>query len=344
MVFAVIGGDRRQAELARLLVDSGHKVRLFGLGTQFQAVLGATGARAIAGEPATREGAEAAGERAIAGESAALENAGEPATREGAEAAGERAIVGATEAATVEEAARGADCVVLPMPVSANGGQLNAPMLKTAPEIGAVLAALPQDCVIVGGRVDARTAAEAAARGKRVVDVLQNEALAVGNAVATAEGAVEILLRETPFTLWRSRVLVLGYGRIGKLLCPRLAAFGARLSAAARRESDRVRIDASGFEPLDIGALEGRLGKFDILVNTVPALVLPEALLREVKPEALLLELASAPGGLDISAAERLGLRVVRAPGLPGKTAPKRAAALLMDCIFGILEEEHGKA
>ncbi len=279
MIFAVLGGDARQAILARLLEADGHTARRFALGTD-------------------------------------------------------------ADLPTAAEAARDADCAVLPTPVCSQPGVLNAPLSETAPALSDVLAETAPDCPLVGGRVDENTAAEAARLGRRIEDVLLREELAVGNAVATAEGAVELLLRNMPVTLWRSRALVLGYGRIGRLLCRRLAAFGTRISAAARKKSDLAWIEAAGVKPLDIRALSG-LERFDLIVNTVPARVLPESLLKTVRPDAVLLELASAPGGFDFDAAEKLGLQALRAPGLPGKTAPQTAAALLRDCIYGILEERH---
>lgn len=39
----------------------------------------------------------------------------------------------------------------------------------------------------------------------------------VANAVPTAEGAVQVAMEELPFTLHSARVLILGFGRVGKL-------------------------------------------------------------------------------------------------------------------------------
>lgn len=281
MIFAVLGGDARQALLASLLEADGHTARRFALG-------------------------------------------------------------GETDCATAGEAAAGADCVLLPTPVCAREGVLNTPLSKSVCALDGVLDALRPGSLLIGGRVDAAAAEAARKRGLFIEDCLLREELAVGNAVATAEGAIELLLRETPRTLWRSRVLVLGFGRIGKLLCARLAALGATVGAAARKKSDRAWIEAMGFTPLDPGALSGRLWDFELIVNTVPAPVLPEPLLRELRPGTLLLELASAPGGFDPAAAEGLGLRVLRAPGLPGKTAPRTAAELLRESVYNIVEERHG--
>ena len=246
-----------------------------------------------------------------------------------------------TDCASAADAADGADCVLLPTPVCAGTGVLNTPLSETACSLDEVLSGLSPAQLLLGGRVDADTSQTAARHGLSVTDCMLREELAVGNAAATAEGAVELLLRESPRTLWRSRVLVLGFGRIGRLLCSRLVPFGARVSAAARRKSERVWIEAMGCEALDVDAPEG-LERFELLVNTVPSCVLPETQLRRVRKDALLLELASAPGGIDRAAAEKLGLRVLCAPGLPGKTAPQTAAELLRSCIYNIVEEHHG--
>jgi dipicolinate synthase subunit A len=92
-------------------------------------------------------------------------------------------------------------------------------------------------------------------------------------------------------------------------------------------------------EAVDFIELEGLLPGFDFVVNTVPDLVLPEALLKRLRREAVLLELASAPGGFDAEAAEKLGLKLIAAPGLPGQCAPYAAAELIRDAIYGVIRE-----
>ena len=76
---------------------------------------------------------------------------------------------------------------------------------------------------------------KAAERKIRLVDYFADDALAALNAIPTCEGAIGILLSRRERVLWNSRVLVVGFGRIGKLLAQRLAGFGALVTVAARR-------------------------------------------------------------------------------------------------------------
>lgn len=159
------------------------------------------------------------------------------------------------------------------------------------------------------------------------------------NALPTAEGALQLAMENTERTIHASRCLVIGYGRIGKLLAERLLALGAEVTVSARRYGDLAWIDAWGYQSLRTGALTGELERFDLIFNTAPALILDAARLEEVREDCVILDLASAPGGVDFDAARRLGRQVIAAPGLPGKAAPRSAAAAIRESIYHILEE-----
>ena len=60
--------------------------------------------------------------------------------------------------------------------------------------------------------------------------------------------------------------------------------------------------------------------------------------LEKIRPDAVVLELASEPG-FDLALANELGLHALAAPGLPGKTAPLAAAELMRDVIFTAIRE-----
>ena len=90
----------------------------------------------------------------------------------------------------------------------------------------------------------------------------------------------------------------------------------------------------------DYAGLDGILGDFDFIVNTVPARVLTEGMLCLIRPDALLLELASPPGGFDRRLAQNIGLHALAAPGLPGETAPETAALLLRRAVYAAIEEQ----
>ena len=179
----------------------------------------------------------------------------------------------------------------------------------------------------------------AVAQGLQVADRMQRRGFTVGNAALTAEGAVEKLMSASPRSLWGSRVLVTGWGRVAKLLALRLRALAAEVTVAARKEGDRAMAQALGLAAADFPDLPALLGSFDFVVNTVPARVLPAESLARLRPDVLLLELASSPGGFDPQEAAELGLSTLSAPGLPGVTAPYTAAALMRDAIRSVIQE-----
>lgn len=132
---------------------------------------------------------------------------------------------------------------------------------------------------------------------------------------------------------------MVGAGRIGKVLADRLGALGAQVTVSARKYADLAWVRALGHAACRTSALAGTLGGFDLIFNTVPALVLDAGLLAETREDCVILDLASAPGGVDLACAARLGRRALAAPGLPGKTAPRSAAAAVRESIDHILEE-----
>lgn len=233
------------------------------------------------------------------------------------------------------QALRGADCLILPLPC-VRDGHLNAPL--SALEYGAediLHLAAPGTAVCAGMAQEIR--ALCGELGLPLYDYFAREDFTVQNALLTAEGALELLLTGSERALCRSRVLVCGFGRIGRLLVPRLIALGAQVTVAARSPSALAWARSMGCATIELGRKE-LYGGFDFAVNTIPAAIFGPAELERLRG-ALLLELASAPYGFDADAAARLGLSLIRAPGLPARCAPESAAQAVRDSIYRIMEE-----
>ena len=239
------------------------------------------------------------------------------------------------EDAPLEEAVR-AERIVLPVPL-ARGKNLNC--TETALPLCALFTLLRPEQEIFAGGVKAADREAAAEHGLTLTDYLAREELAVCNGVPTAEGAIEIAMAETEVTLCGTPCLVVGFGRIGKLLAHRLRGLGAEVSVSARRMDDLSWIDAFGYRPLHTNRLAGKLDSFRVVFNTVPHMVLTETLLRELRSDCVLIELASG-AGFDRTAAEALGLKCVAAGGLPGKIAPETAAAAIRQTLEKLWEGE----
>jgi len=231
-----------------------------------------------------------------------------------------------------------AELVVLPLPVC-RAGELNLPLTDTSLPPERLWARLRPEQLLLGGMTERLAPRLARDFGLTLLDYYAREEVQVANAVPTAEGAIALALEASARTIWDSRCLVLGAGRTGRVLAWRLQALGAQVAVAARKQEDLTWARVWGCEPLRTDALEGALGCFDFIFNTIPALVLDAKRLAEVPPGCILMELASAPGGIDGGAAKALGRQLIAAPGLPGKAAPLTAAMAIRDSIYHILEE-----
>ncbi len=244
---------------------------------------------------------------------------------------------------SLQEALCPADCIVLPLPVTGKAGFLNTPLSGEVCSLDEIFSAVRPNQLICAGRIgeDCRKAAEK--YGLKIVDYFTREELAVANAICTAEGAIAIAMDNTAITICDARILVIGFGRIGKVLAHRLHGLGANVFVSARSYSDRAWIKAYGYKPMNTLALSGKLSDFDIIINTVPAPILDENLLLQVSKDCLCMDLASKPGGIDFSAAARLGLHAIWALSLPGEAAPITSGAIIRDTIYNILHEEEEK-
>lgn len=232
------------------------------------------------------------------------------------------------------------DCVILAVPTAAPDGLLRTPTVPERYTLAGCLALIPKGAEVLGGTLPPDCRRIAAERRFAYTDLLALPELQELNAIATAEGAVALAMRELDTTLFGTRCLVLGYGRCGSALCRRLTALGAKVTAAARRREQQARIYADGCTPCDIHSLSPALDGCEVVFNTVPAPVLPRELLQRLPPATLLVELASAPGGCSAAEAEALGLRYRSAPGLPGKAAPRTAGEYLAQVISSLPQRE----
>lgn len=232
---------------------------------------------------------------------------------------------------------KNADVLVLPIPVSRDNVYINAPLAKERIAISEVLDALSPECLVLGACITPELEKMLKVRGLRFEDYYEREELIIKNAIPTAEGALEIALSEMPITLYKCRALVVGYGRVGMVMAKKLHALGADVTVSARKLSDFAWIEEAGMKYVHTNDLTVYAGGFDLIVNTVPAVVITEDVLKRVGKDALIIDLASKPGGVDMSAAKRLGVNVIWALSLPGKCAPVTSGKIIREAIVNIL-------
>lgn len=242
--------------------------------------------------------------------------------------------------ATLSECLENADVVVLPLPYSVTGGKyINTPLSNIKIETAELIDMLGADTLIFGGKIDNALKQRCVIDNMKIFDYTEREEFAVMNAVPTAEGAIETAMKNTPYTIKDSKCLVIGYGRIGKILASDLSALGAKVCVSARKYSDFAWISARGFDVVNTGSIADTVGDFDLIFNTVPSAVLNFKVLSATKSDVLIIDLASYPGGVDFEIARELNRRTVWALSLPGKVAPRTAGKIIKDTLINILEE-----
>ena len=231
------------------------------------------------------------------------------------------------------------DTVILPLPCQDGDKKIRAEKQEEKIPLLRLIERLRGGTAIIGGIVPEEIKEVAKKRNIAVYDYYDREEFTVRNASLTAEAAVALALDALKESINNMPVLILGHGRIGRLLAAMLKALDAKVTVAARRFSDLAWIRSEGAKPLEFSRLGGEIEKYGLIFNTVPAMVLDEDMLEKADKNVLIIDLASEPGGTDFEAAKRLGITAKKALGLPGKFAPKTAGEILHDTVLNILSE-----
>lgn len=247
------------------------------------------------------------------------------------------------------DAVDGAVGVVLPLPASTDGIFLNCPFGSSQDKLrlNDILETVEKDCIIVGGRIPDDFIDNAKKAGILVNDYFLSEDFQIKNAYITAEAAISIAMNSLNKNICGAKIAITGYGRIAKHLIRLLSAMGANLTVAARKTSDLAWAACNGCSTLRIGDSAEQKRNiyelahgYDIIYNTVPYWLFDRSFLEISDRNTFIIDLASAPGGVDIRAAKELGSNVLWATSLPGKYAPVSAGTLIASCVDSILHGE----
>lgn len=236
--------------------------------------------------------------------------------------------------------------VVLPLPVTTDGRTLNCAAREDGRQISLdeIIDEMDSGAVLFGGRIPQNTVVRAQERGIKVYDYFLSETLQIKNAYITAEAAISIAMNSLDKCLRGAKVALTGSGRISKLLCRLLLDIGADVTVCARNKDALAYFELLGcktlriFEGGDIPWNESLERDYDIIFNTVPAWIFGRKFLEAVGQKLVIIELASAPGGVDICAARELGSNVLWASSLPGKYAPDSAGRIIAECVLEAFE------
>ena len=243
-----------------------------------------------------------------------------------------------TQCESIKKTIQEVEIVIGPIPFSSNGKTINMPFSDKEISIREMMHVINAKVLIAGG-IAPEVYEMANDEYIEIIDIMKREELAVLNTIATAEGTIQVAIENTNKIIHGSEILILGFGRIGKVLARKLAGLSAKVTCAARKDEDLAWIQAYGHKATNINSLGENLKLYDIIINTVPHIILNEERLKYVKNDCLLIDLASNPGGIDKKAVKDNQLKFVWALSLPGKVAPTTSAEFIKDTIYNIIKE-----
>lgn len=241
---------------------------------------------------------------------------------------------------SIKETINNSDIIIGPMPLSIDKKNLSAPFSEEKISIDELIEEMSnKNKIFIAGKILDEVAEKLQEGNITYIDLLKREELVVLNTISTAEGTIQLAMEETQRTIHGSKILVMGFGRVGKVLAKMLDGIGAKVSCEARKDSDIAWIKAYGYTPVHLSELENTLGEYDIIINTIPFLILDENRLNYVKPDCTIIDLSSNPGGVNRTAAREKKIKVIWALSLPGKVAPLTSAQFIQETLYHILKE-----
>lgn len=209
--------------------------------------------------------------------------------------------------------------------------------LRLSPEIAATI---PEGVIVIIGFARDFVKEWANKYKWKLIEIAEMDLVAILNSVPSAEGAIQMAMEKLPITIHGSNSFVLGFGRVGKTLARMLQGIGARTTVVARKRPDLARVLEMGYRPLHLSELHQYIHEADVIFNTIPALILDEKLLSLMNKDAVIIDLASSPGGTDFTTAKKMGIQAILAPSLPGLVAPKSSGKILAQVIPQLILRE----
>lgn len=250
---------------------------------------------------------------------------------------GAEGLQGVTHAGSLEEAMQFADIIVTPVPFSKDGIHLltkdnTTIFLKDFSEN------LQQNQILFGGNISKMVLEVAKGKNVACYDFMKMEDVALDNAITTAEGAIAEAITLSTQNINEENSLILGYGRCAKAIAQRMKGLNGKITIAARREEVRQEALAEGYSAVSLEEMVDHIPRTQFIFNTIPAMVLDARLIDMIHPDAVVIDIASSPGGTDFDACKKKGITAKLSLGLPGRYSPKTSAKILLRGMMSSLK------
>lgn len=239
------------------------------------------------------------------------------------------------------DALRKTDAVVLPVVGTDDNGVVDSIFSTTELILtDEHIAALPKHATVYTGMAKGYLKKLCLKHNIQLVELLERDDVAIYNSIPTAEGALMMAIQNTDITIHGSCCMVLGLGRTGLTMARTLKGLGADVKVGIRKPEHFARAWEMGFTPFYLTELAQQVTNIDLLFNTIPTMIVTAQIIANIPHRAVIIDLASKPGGTDFRYAEKRGVKALLAPGLPGIVAPKTAGRILATAISQLIMED----
>lgn len=216
---------------------------------------------------------------------------------------------------------KNSDIIIGPIPFSRDDVTINMTYSDKKISISEIEDLLKNKAVFVGN-INDKLKENWKSKNIKVIDIMQKEEFVVLNVIPTVEVTIEIILKNNQNKIINGmECLIMGFGRIGKVLAHKLQGLVENCTCLVTNEVEKAWTIAYGYKNVDLNYIKNKpsnLSKYDIIINTIPQILLKEEL-RNVNKETLLIDLASKPYGIDRDIVKRENLNFIEALGLPRK-------------------------
>lgn len=233
------------------------------------------------------------------------------------------------------------DAVILPVPGTNPEGKIDSifsnEVIYLAEEL---VKRTPEHCIYFSGISNPFLDKVMTESKRELIQLFDRDDVAIYNSIPTVEGTIMMAIQHTDFTIHGSNTVVLGLGRVGMSVARTFHHLGGKVSVGTRSSEDIARAVEMGLNGFSLEELKEKVKHTDLLINTIPALVVRPEIIAHLPSHALIIDLASKPGGTDFRYAEKRGIKALLAPGLPGIVAPKTAGLILANVLAQLLKEK----
>ena len=189
-----------------------------------------------------------------------------------------------------------------------------------------------EEKVIISGAMPLSVKEKLDENNIKVIDLMLEEDFVIKNAIATSEGAIKKAIEMSNITLNNSNIIILGYGRIGKILAHNLSGLGANIYVEARSKKDIALIKSMGYNCVELENLDKYLHKMQYIFNTVPVEIVDKKMVELIDSNSYVIDIASKPG-VNLEALNTRNIKNCWYLQIPSKDSPKRAAMYIKETV-----------